>query len=179
MSSHPLYGFKRQIDSRHLLFIYLLIFARDYLLTVFPLYLFSNPSVLMFHFCPSLCPWTPISLGPPPFRFRWIWRWLCPARGKIRRSRCLCSGCPWSVSRCCWRRCQVTLTRSPKIPFRPWTSSRGICLPWGTDAHHLCRLCKRTTHTHPPCFCWQLLVFVYHLPVLISCCHLITSYGAV
>lgn len=128
-------------------FFFLIYFALEYL-TISPLYLFLNPSALMFPFCLSLCPLT-LFLGvpsSPPVIFRWIWRWLCLVRGKIRRSRCLCSGCLWSVSRCCWRPCQVTLTRSPKILFRLWTSSHGICLPWGTDAHHLCLLYKHTTH---------------------------------
>ena len=69
---------------------------------------------------------------------RWIWRWPCQGRGKIRRSRCLCSGCLWSVFRCCSKLFQVTLTRSLKTPFRLWMSSHGICLPWGTHTHHLC-----------------------------------------
>ena len=69
---------------------------------------------------------------------RWTWRWPCRGRGKIRRSRCLCSGCLWSVFRCCSKLFQVTLTRSLKIPCRLWMSSHGICLPWGTHTHHLC-----------------------------------------
>lgn len=63
---------------------------------------------------------------------RWTWRSPCLVRGRIRRSRCLCSGCLWSVFRCCWKPCQVTLTRSQRTPFRPWTSSHGTCHPWGT-----------------------------------------------
>lgn len=76
---------------------------------------------------------TPILL--PPSILRWIWRWPCLVKGRIRRSRCLCSGCLWSVYRCCWKPCQVTSTRSPRTLFRLWTSSHGICLPWGTVTH--------------------------------------------
>ncbi len=111
--------------------------AFGHLLPISPRHLFFNsfPSAHLFLLLPlSSCSPSVSCLSI----FRWIWRWLCQVRGKIRRSRCLCSGCLWSVFRCCWRPCQVTLTRFPKTPFRLWMSSPGICLPWGTDTRHLC-----------------------------------------
>ena len=103
---------------------------------------------------------------------RWIWRWPCLARGKIRRSRCPCSGCPWSVSRCCSKLSRVTSTRSPRTPFRLWMSSRVICLPWGTDIHPSLPFLKRTTHIVFTSVSWLLLFFNLFISpyFLISCC---------
>lgn len=71
----------------------------------------------------------------PSSALRWIWRSPYLVRGKIRRSRCPCSGFLWWVFRCCWKPCRVTLTRCQRTPFRLWMSSQGICLPWGTAFH--------------------------------------------
>lgn len=122
---------------------------------------------------PSVLPSSPLSI------FRWTWRWLCLVRGKIRRSRCLCSGCLWWVYRCCWKPCRVTLTRSPKTLFRPWMSSRGICLPWGIDAHRLCLF----TNTPPTSFSRLLTVIAFYLLFVLlnflpPCVFLIKSYYA-
>lgn len=168
MQTHLLYGLKdKPIQDIFYCFLFFFFLPLTTYWQSFPFTCSSTPLPSCFISVPPSVLEPLFHRVPVLFHFRWIWRWLCQARGKIRRSRCLCSGCPWSVSRCCWRRCRVTLTRSPKIPFRPWTSSHGICLPWGADAHHLCRLYKRTTHTHPLCF-WQLLLFAYHLPVLLN-----------
>lgn len=88
----------------------------------------------------SLCLCVFCTLTPPLPRSsaRWIWRWLCLARGRIRRSKCPCSGCRWSVSRCCWKLCPDTSTRSRRIRFRLWTSSRDTSLPWGAVAADYC-----------------------------------------
>lgn len=112
----------------------------------------------------TLCP--PLWFFPPsPAVLRWTWRWLCLVKGKIRPSRCPCSGCPWSVFRCCWMLCQVTSTRSPKTLFRLWTSSRGICLPWGTNRNPPPNL---PPPSDLPRLSAEILHFIFNLTVIPS-----------
>lgn len=124
----PVLWFQRQTGSSSTPLLSSVSLLCPLVLTIAACYLSTPNQSLDPHVSPPLLWRLPLSCA------RWIWRWLCLARGKIRHSRCPCSGCPWSVSRCCWKRCRVTLTRSRKIPCRLWMSSHDTFLPWGTGA---------------------------------------------
>lgn len=70
-------------------------------------------------------------------RCRWIWRWRYQVKGKIRPSRCLCSGCQWSVCRCSWKPCPVTWMRFQRILYRRWMSSLATFPPCGKSLQSL------------------------------------------